>query len=83
MKTERNSFGIPSFSGEPLKPSVNQTKDKVPTEKCSKHQKYIISVEKKDISSMTVPLEERGNFDFSYKRDWEIIEKTKNMFYLF
>ena len=43
------------FSEEILKPSVNPAKDKVPTEIISEHQKYVISAEKKDISSMTVP----------------------------
>ena len=28
---------------------------------------------------MTVPFEEQGNFDFTYKRDWEITEKIKNV----
>ena len=28
---------------------------------------------------MTVPLEERDDFDFTFKRDWEITEKTKNV----
>ena len=41
--------------------------------------KSVISAEKKDISSMTVPLEEQDNFDFTYKRDWEITEKAKNV----
>ena len=58
-------------------PSVNQTKDKVSTKISSEHQKSVISVEKKDISSMTIPLEERRNFDFSYKSDWEIAKKLK------
>ena len=58
-------------------PSVNQTKDKVPTKISSEHQKCVISVEKKDISSMTIPSEERRNFDFSYKSDWEIAKKLK------
>ena len=56
------------FLEEILKPSVNPAKDKVPTEIISKHQKYIISAEKKDISSMTIPFEEQDNFDFTYKR---------------
>ena len=67
------------FSGEALKPSVNQTNNKVPTKVSSEHQKYVISVEKKGISSMTVPLEERENFHFTYKRDWEITETTTNV----
>ena len=58
-------------------PSVNQRKDKVPTKISSEHQKTVISVEKKDISSMTIPSEERHNFDFSYKSDWEIAKKLK------
>ena len=45
----------------------------------SEHQKYVISAEKKDISSMTVPFEEQDNFDFTYKREWEITEKPKNV----
>ena len=28
---------------------------------------------------MTVPFEERDDFDFTYKRDWEITEQTKNV----
>ena len=60
---------MPPFSEETLKPSVNQTKDNVPTKTISEHQKYVISAKKKDISSMTVPFEEQGNFDFTYKRD--------------
>ena len=28
---------------------------------------------------MTVPSEERDDFDFTFKRDWEITEKTKNV----
>ena len=67
------------FSEEILKPSVNPAKDKVPTEIISEHQKYVISAEKKDISSMTVPFEEQNNFDFTYKREWEITEKPKNV----
>ena len=70
---------MPLFSGEALKPSVDQTKHKVPTKIISEHQRSVISVEKKGISSMTVPLEEQGTFDFTYKRDWEIAEKTKNV----
>ena len=62
-----------------MKPSVNKTKDEVPANINSEHQEFVISVEKKDISSMTVPLEERDNFDFTYKRDWEITGKTKNV----
>ena len=67
------------FSEESLKPSVNRTKGKVPTEIFSEHQKYVISEEKKDISSMTVPFDEQDNFDFTFKRDWETTEKTKNV----
>ena len=70
---------MPPFSEETLKPSVNRTKDKAPTEIISEHQKYVISAEKKDISSMTVPFEEQDNFDFTYKREWEITEKPKNV----
>ena len=70
---------MPPFSEETLKPSVNQTKDKVPSKISSEHQKSVIPVEKKDISSITVPLEERDDFDFTFKRDWEITEKTKNV----
>ena len=70
---------MPPFSEETLKPSVNQTNDKVPTKISSEHQKSVIFAEKKDISSMTVPLEERDNFDFTYKWDWEITEKTENV----
>ena len=70
---------MPPFSEETLKPSVNQTKDNVPTKTISEHQKYVISAKKKDISSMTVPFKEHDNFDFIYKRDWEITEKTKNV----
>ena len=41
---------MPPFSEETLKPSVNQTKDKVPTKKInSEHQKSVIPAEKKDI----------------------------------
>ena len=28
---------------------------------------------------MTVPLEQQDYFDFTYKRDWKITEKTKNI----
>ena len=28
---------------------------------------------------MTVPFEERDDFDFTYKRDWEVTEQTKNV----
>ena len=45
----------------------------------SEHEKYVISAEKKNIFNMTVPFEEQGNFDFTYKRDWEITEKIKNV----
>ena len=62
-----------------MKPLVNKTKDEVPANINSEHQEFVISVEKKDISSMTVPLEERDNFDFTYERDWEITGKTKNV----
>ena len=44
----------------------------------SEHQKSVISAEKNNISNMTVPFKERDNFYFTYKRDWEITEKTKN-----
>ena len=47
---------MPQFSEEILKPSINQTKEKVPTKIISEHPKSVISTEKKDISSMTVPL---------------------------
>ena len=30
-----------------------------------------------DVSGMTVRLEERDNFDFTYEKDWEITGKTK------
>ena len=70
---------MPTFSEETLKPSVNRTKDKVPTKIISEHQKYVISAEKTGISSMTAAFEERDNFDFTYKRDWEITEKPKNV----
>ena len=70
---------MPPFSEETLKPSVNQTKDKGPTKISSEYQKSVIPAEKKDISSMTVPSEERDDFDFTFKRDWEITEKTKNV----
>ena len=56
-------------------PLVNQRKDKVPTKISSEHRKTVISVKKKDISSMTIPSEERRNLDFSYKSDWEIAKK--------
>ena len=36
-------------------------------------------MEKKDIFSITVPFEKQYNFDFTYKRVWEITEKTKNV----
>ena len=62
-----------------MKPLVNKTKDEVPANINSEDQEFVISVEKKDISSMTVPLEERDNFDFTYERDWEITGKTKNV----
>ena len=55
------------FTGYALKTSVNQTKDKV------------ISVEKKDISSMIVPLGEQDNYGFTYKRGRVTTEKTKNV----
>ena len=70
---------MPSFSEETLKRLVSQTKDKVPIKISSEHQKSVIPAEKKDISSVTVPLEERDDFDFTFKRDWEITEKTKNV----
>ena len=79
LRTERNSFGMPPFSEETLKLSANQTKDKVPTKISSEHQTSLISAKKKDISSVTVPLEEQDNFNFTNKRDWEITEKTKNI----
>ena len=53
------------FTGYALKTSVNQTKNKV------------ISVEKKDISSMIVPLGEQDNYGF--RRGRVITEKTKNV----
>ena len=28
---------------------------------------------------MTVPFDEQDNFDFTFKRDWETTEKTKNV----
>ena len=79
LKDKKNSFGMSPFSEETLKPSVNQTKDKAPTKISSEHQKSVITAEEKDISSMTVPLEERNNFDLTYRRDWEITGKTKNV----
>ena len=45
----------------------------------SEHQIYVISAEKKDISSPTVPFEKQDSFNFTYKKDWEITEKTKNV----
>ena len=45
----------------------------------SEHQIYVISAEKKDISSLTVPFEKQDSFNFTYKKDWEITEKTKNV----
>ena len=69
---------MPPFSEEILKPSVNRMKDKVPT-KSIQNTKYVISAEKKDISSLTVPFEKQDSFNFTYKRDWEITEKTKNV----
>ena len=45
----------------------------------SEHQIHVISAEKKDISSLTVPFEKQDSFNFTYKRDWEITEKTKNV----
>ena len=78
-KDEKQCSPLPPFSEETLEPSVNQTMDKIPTKIGSEYQKSVISAEKKDISSMTVPLEERDNFDFTYKRDWEITKKTKNV----
>ena len=39
----------------------------------------VISVEKKDISSMIVPLGEQDNYGFTYKRGRVITEKTKNV----
>ena len=79
LKDRKKQFRNAPFSEEILQPSVNQTKDKVPTKINSEYQKSVISAEKKDISSITVPLEERDNFDFTYKRDWEITEKTKSI----
>ena len=52
----------------------------VPTKINSKHQKSVIPAEKKDISSITIPLEERDDFDFMFKRDWEITEKNSRHF---
>ena len=69
LKDRKKQFRNGSFSEETLKPSVNRTKDKVPTGIISEHQKYFISAKKKDISSMTVPFKEQDNFDFIYKRD--------------
>ena len=66
-----------SFLREALKPLINQTKDKAPAKITSDHQESAIQVEKKDISGMTVRLEERDNFDFTYEKDWEITGKTK------
>ena len=66
-----------NFSGEALKPLTNQTKNKVPTKISSENQESVISVDKKDISRMTVPVEERENFDF--RRGWEITGKTINV----
>ena len=68
---------MPSFSGEALKSSVNQSKDKVPT-KISQSIKNLLFMWKRRTFRMTIPLEERENFGFTYKRDWEIIKKTKN-----
>ena len=67
------------FSEETLKLSVNRMKDKVPTKIISEDQKYFISAGKKGISSMTVPFKDQDNFEFTYKRDWEVTEKTKNV----
>ena len=41
LRTERNSFGMPPFSEETLKPSVNRMKDKAPTEIISEHQNML------------------------------------------
>ena len=76
LKGRKKQFWNAPFSEETLKPSVNQTKDKVPTKISSKHQKSVIPAEKEDISSMTVPLEERDDCDFTFKRHWEITEKN-------
>ena len=70
---------MPPFSEETLKPSVNQMKDKIPTKICSDHQKSVIPVEKKDISSMAVSLEEWDGFDFTFKRDWKSQKKLKTI----
>ena len=70
---------MPPFSDEILKPSVNRMKDKVPTKINLEHQIYVISAEKKDISSLTVSFEKQDSFNFTYKKDWEITEKTKNV----
>ena len=78
-KDKKKQFWNARFSGETLRSLVNKTKGKVPAKISSEHQKSVISVEKKDISCMTVPLEEWDNFDFTYERDWGITEKTKNV----
>lgn len=64
---------------EALQPLVSKIKEKFPTRTSSEHQESVISVEKKDISSITVPLEEQDSFEFTYKRDYDITEKTKNV----
>ena len=68
------------FSEETLKLSVNRMKDKVPTKIISENQKYFISAGKKGIYSMTVPFKEQYNFEFTYKRDWEVTEKKLKTF---
>ena len=43
-----------------MKPLVNQLMEEVCIKISSEHQESVISVEKKEISSVAVPLEERG-----------------------
>ena len=79
LKKRKKQFWNAPFSEETLKPSVNQMKDKVSTKISSEHQKSVIPAKKNDISSMTVTLEERNDFGFTFKWNWEITEKTKNV----
>ena len=79
IRTKRNNFKMSPFSGKVLKSLVSQTKDNFPTEISSEHHESDIFVGKKDISSMTVPLEVWDNFGFTYERDWDITGKTKSI----
>ena len=77
LKTERNSCRVPPLFRRNIK-TFSKSNGGQSSNK-NHFRTSQISEETKNISSMTVLFEERDNFDFTYKRNWKITEKTKNV----